>query len=395
MRILAILAAWLALAVSPALALTPAQKAAASVNPCAGIQVQLSFAGSSPSCFKNSRISTPTAAPGWSFSRASTGYGQTSAGLLVNFGSGVPRITDQGILIEGAATNVALWNRDLTNAAWTKTNATPLLNLTGADGTANAASTLTATAGNATCLQAVTLGSSQRQQSAFVKRVTGSGVVNMTTDGGTTWTAITLTANWAQVSIPAQTLANPNLGFRITTNGDAIGVDFVQNETGAFATSPILTTTAAATRAAELPVLTRASAPFVGTLLGSVSVTPLSTAQMFAFLSDGTANNFAAVILGSGRAVNAQVEAASSLIYNQASGTFSGPSSLKAAISYDSTTYRAAVNGMLLTPGAAGQVSGLTKLNLGTNGLGGSYLNGYLRSVTLYSGFPSLPGITL
>ena len=46
--------------------------------------------------------------PGWSFTRASAGYAQTSAGALVSFASGVPRITDKGILIEGARTNLFL-----------------------------------------------------------------------------------------------------------------------------------------------------------------------------------------------------------------------------------------------------------------------------------------------
>jgi hypothetical protein len=47
------------------------------------------------------------------------------------------------------------------------------------------------------------------------------------------------------------TLANPSVGFKISTSGDAIDVDCVQNEAGAVATSPIVTTTAAVTRNAD------------------------------------------------------------------------------------------------------------------------------------------------
>ena len=47
------------------------------------------------------------------------------------------------------------------------------------------------------------------------------------------------------------TLANPSVGFKISTSGNAIDVDCVQNEAGAVATSPILTMTAVVTRNAD------------------------------------------------------------------------------------------------------------------------------------------------
>lgn len=194
-----------------------------------------------------------------STTRASSGYAQTSSGLLIPFASNVPRITDQGLLVEEARTNVVLWNRDLTNAAWTASNVTVAKDQIGADGVAASASSLTATSANGTVLQAITLGSSARFQSAYVKRLTGTGTINMTMDNGATWTAIVPTASWTKLTVPTQTLANPTVGFRIVTSGDAIAVDFVQNENGAFATSPILTTTASATRAADVITLTGAA----------------------------------------------------------------------------------------------------------------------------------------
>jgi hypothetical protein len=156
-----------------------------------------------------------------------------------------------GLLIESARTSVPLWVRDFTNAAWTKTNITAAKDQTGITGVANSASSLAATAANGTALQAITLASSARFQATYVKRLTGTGVIEMTMDNGSTWTPITVTAAWTRVSIPTQTLANPTVGFRIVTSGDAIAVDFPQNENGAFATSPIWTTSAAVTRAAD------------------------------------------------------------------------------------------------------------------------------------------------
>lgn len=190
-----------------------------------------------------------------SVSRASVAYANTAAGVLTSFGNNTLRITDLGLLSEVGATNVALWCRDLTNAVWIKSNVTATLNQTGADGAANSATSLTATAGNGTVLQSITLASSGRIQSAFVKRLSGSGTINMTTDGGTTWVVITPTTSYTQLSIPQQTVTNPQVGFRIVTSGDSIAVDFVQNETQFHAadfTSPILTTTTSATRADDV-----------------------------------------------------------------------------------------------------------------------------------------------
>jgi len=169
-----------------------------------------------------------------------------------------------GARIEEARTNRVLWNRDLTNAVWTKTNITAAKDRTGIDGAANGASSITATAGNGTVLQSITSASAARISSAFVQRITGSGTIEMTQDNGATWTAITVTSSWTRVQVPSATVTNPIVGFRIVTSGDAIAVDFVQEETGAFITSPIATTTATVTRAADVITMATSLAPAVG-----------------------------------------------------------------------------------------------------------------------------------
>ena len=176
-----------------------------------------------------------------------------------------------GLSLEGTRTNVVLWNRDMTNAAWTKTTMTAAKDQIGMDGAANSASSLLATAGNATCLQAITLGSSQRAQAVWVKRLVGSGTINMTMDNGATWTVVTLTANWTRVTIPSQTLANPTVGFRIVTNADKIAVDYVQNENGAFESSAIAVTTVAITRAADSLTVPFNFGPFDTTVLARIA----------------------------------------------------------------------------------------------------------------------------
>lgn len=147
--------------------------------------------------------------------------------------------------IEPAATNIMLWSRDGSNAAWTKTSCTATKTSTGVDGASNSATLITATAGNGTCLQNVTSGSSARSFTAYVKRITGTGTINMTMDNGSTWTAISpVSTGYTRFRIPVQTLVNPTVGFRIVTNGDAIAVDYCQLQSTNYDTLPLLTTSA-------------------------------------------------------------------------------------------------------------------------------------------------------
>jgi hypothetical protein len=133
-----------------------------------------------------------------------------------------------GFRREASAINNLLHSRDLSNAAWsTKTNITAAKTATGLDGIANTATTLTATAADAIILQPITLASAARCASAYVKRRTGTGTISFTQDGGGSWTDITAQINgstWSRVQITA-TLANPSVGFKISTSGDAIDVD--------------------------------------------------------------------------------------------------------------------------------------------------------------------------
>lgn len=240
-----------------------------------------------------------------SVGRTSSGNYFNANGLLESAPAATPRFdygtpgssVPMGVLIENfAATNIVLCSRDLTAAtctgpAWVATNITPATNAIGIDGIMNAATGLTATAGNGTILQTITLASSSRTQSAYIQRVTGTGEIDMTTDGGTTWTAVTCsggftniygtcdtTSQWVRVKIPVQAaVTNPAVGFRIVTNGDAVIVDGVMNETSnannPLPTSVIMTTTAAQTRSLESYNLLSGSA--MSALIANASTTIL------------------------------------------------------------------------------------------------------------------------
>jgi hypothetical protein len=177
-------------------------------------------------------------------------YAAAIDGILVPFVANQLRLSGNGALIEEARTNDALWARDLTQSGtWIAVNMTTAKNATGADGTANAATTLTATAGNATILQTITLGSQADTSSVYLKCITCTGNIQITENNGSTWTtcASLVTTGFIRCSITA-TLANPIIGLRIVNNSDSVVADFFQMEPGAATTSPIPTTTVAVTR---------------------------------------------------------------------------------------------------------------------------------------------------
>jgi hypothetical protein len=292
-----------------------------------------------------------------------------------------------GILVEEARTNICLWNRDLTNAAWVKVNTTAAKDQTGIDGVANSASLITATAPAATILQTIILASSTRQQSAWVKRITGTGVVNMTTNG-VTWTAVTVTAGWTRVTIPAQaTVVNPVLGFQIMTSGDAIAVDFVQNETGAGASSEIATTTAAVTRAQDAAAVTGLVLTQAFSIVSMAQKSNNVSATInVATCSDGTNNN-RLVLYSSGTVTLRAFGALAGSGVVAESGALTPGSPFKQAVSFDGvTTFSTSGNGAAVATGTkAINTPVLTQLASGQAPTGGEVIHGTISRIRIYN----------
>lgn len=189
--------------------------------------------------------------------------------------------------------------RTISSAAliWTPSNLTTSYTATGPDGVANSASTLTATAANATALQAITSASSSRLTSVYIKRRTGSGNIDLTQDNGTTWTTQTVTSSWTRVALAAVTSTNPTVGIRIVTSGDAVDVWCFQHETGTVATSPIITYGAAVARAADDLQIPNAQIPAAVTELTiAIKYRPVNavigTIISFGTLSSGGVHGF-------------------------------------------------------------------------------------------------------
>lgn len=328
--------------------------------------------------------------------RSTTGYADDVNGLYTSFAINTPRITSKGLLIEGIRTNSTLWNRDLTNVAWTPTTMTAAKDQTGVDGVASSASSILATGANATIIQTMTTGAgTARWQTAFVKRLVGVGTVNMTMDNGATWTAVTVTSAWTRVSIPTQTPGgNPQVGFQIVTSGDQIAVDFVQNEdSGFFATSPIATTTVAVARSADAVIISTPPA-FSPTLSFYVQATCLApipntsgSAAYLTALSDGTANNrvylyrdktdgkidYNATVGGVAKGLNGSVAAVNPNV------------SMKAALAVADVSQALSLNGAAaVTSSWTPMVSGISKISLASNEAGTQQGNCYLERVAYW-----------
>jgi hypothetical protein len=333
--------------------------------------------------------------PRITFTRASAGWFFNSAGNLTEAATNEPRfdydpatLQARGLLIEGSSSNIALHSRDFTQAAWSKTNITAALDVTGITGVANSASRLTATAGNGTALQTITSASALHVSSFFARRITGTGTVEITQDNGVTWTAITIIAAWQRFNVPAATVTNPVIGFRLGTNGDVIAVDVAQCEVRPSPSSPIITTSAAVTRANEPASITTLSPwfnPTEGTMfVECLPIDAAQTANPFMITSGVSTNEYRFRFSGStfGAAIQDSV---GGVTFSYTPAT-SGNIIYKGALAYAANNSAAAVNGVAsATDTTVTLPTGLNvaRIGVGTNGVA-SFMNGWISRIAYY-----------
>jgi len=172
------------------------------------------------------------------------------------------------MLVEPAATNLDPNSDDL--SAWTTSNTTIAKDQTGAGGETNGAHSITASANNGTALEQITAASADHAWGCLMKRVTGTGTVEVTVDGGTTWVDVTSDINsstFLQVSTgPGISVTNPEFGVRLGTSGDVVAVQVSHLEqTSSYITSPIPTNGATVTRAADALSIAAANLPYDAT----------------------------------------------------------------------------------------------------------------------------------
>lgn len=165
------------------------------------------------------------------------------AGRFHLFPANAPRRTDMGLWIETSrwTSTPSAARRNLRR--WAATDVAVALDQVGLEGEANTASSVVALADGGTLFLTLDSGPERSIASVFARRLAGEGPLELTQDGGASWTRCDPGAAFAQFATPGQVLSHHKLGLRIARAGDAFAIGHVQNENSVprdFPTSPIV-----------------------------------------------------------------------------------------------------------------------------------------------------------
>jgi hypothetical protein len=363
------------------------------------------------------------------FTRASTGTFFDSAGVLQSAAIDAPRfdfnpstLAAQGLLIEGARTNLLLQSADFTTT-WSQTNVTITANTTASpDGGTNGDGLLTTSAGASIgqISQSFTAGSTitfsvfaKKNASNFLRVElgnivscwwnlnTGATASNNAGSGNVLFSAKSIQAisnGWYRCVLTVTTSTVTTLLtslYAADTDGNTSSVSSgiflwgAQLEVGAFPTSYIPTTTTALTRAADVASVNTLSPWFnsvAGTLYAEAQY-PFAAASGlnsgFAEIDDGTFNEAIANYVTSGG--NSTFVVRDNNV-TQATVTVSGMTAntvIKIAGAYAVNDFQQATNGTLGVADTSGSLPTVTRLALGDIAVG-QKLNGYLRRIVYY-----------
>ena len=381
--------------------------------------------------------------PRVTFTRASTATRVNASGVVESVAIDGPRfdydpvtLAPKGLLIEEQRTNLVWPSADFSGASWTKSNIAPASgSVTAPDGSVCGAyagsdpsnvlkrlrfNLSTTTAGTYTW--SIYLKAGTEDTCAFnLQDGTGSNGTVLTarlTDGvitvapsvygtatgqsasiqpvGNGFFRLSISVNFVSALTQIQAILTWDGNGASTTTGTLFPWG-AQLEVGAFPTSYIPTTTAAATRAADVAVMTGANfsnwyRQDEGTVYaegGSVG----NAGSLFA-ASDGSFNNFIAHLFQFGTTSRSWVYqggVAQALISNNASGA------IKHALSYATDDIRHSVNGAAVVLDASAVTPSVNQLSIGSR-VTANNLNGHIRRISYFPRRLSdaeLQGITL
>jgi len=298
-----------------------------------------------------------------------------------------------GWLVEEGRTNLALHARDQSVTPWALSNMTAARTAMGLDGGAASASTLTASMAEATVSQVVTAISAAYTLSVDLRRVSGSGAVSLTLDGGATWHAVGATLGtdrYRRVTL-TQTLANPTPGLKMGTAGDVLASDYWQLEAGSFATSRIPTAGATVARGGDMPRLDPAGSwfnPTEGTVYIDAVPHPTSTAVKNLFSSSDSPKAVECSVNALPDGVHANVGAIGSGFFGASpSGMAITPgAAVRVALAYGPAGGAVLQNGTVFHGFSTGSAWTTTGLAIGHQLRNGAqrWLNGHVRHVAVF-----------
>jgi hypothetical protein len=320
------------------------------------------------------------------------GYAPDCNGNLVNFAANVPRITCAGVLIEEARTNYATYSQQFDQGAQWIGSPTGLTANAGVapDGTVTAYSW---SGGGRLLEDLAAAGNGAYSNAIYGKTLTGSPSVTVVvkdrqTDVVRGTTTLALTSAW-QRAVATGTTAGASTGerYEISVSGGTALIWQADAQPGAFITSPILTTSGTATRAADVMSYGGLSivAPTTFAAQG-VGYSQDGVTRRFLTLSDGTVSN--RVMLSrlsdnsvSASAVNGGAAQGSSVALSGVTGAFnvSAVSNLAAGV------YKSAANGTLAgaSNSSAPSVT-FSRLDVGQAPDGTGTFNGSIPQIRLY-----------
>jgi hypothetical protein len=354
--------------------------------------------------------------------RATTAYRTNASGILESVASGVPRLDYPAaggcpsLLVEPAATNLALRSEEFDDAYWTKSEGSVTANATAAPNGTTTADKLVdgLTAGGV--LRGVTTTAAVHTFSVFAKASERSSVILNTSFGEATFNIATGTASsvgagitpsstlfsngWRRVAITfTATAATPN--FRIRTAGSesivsgttGIFIWGAQLETGSVATSYIPTVAATATRNADVISKTGVSG-FIGQSQGSVYVEvdiqnlSLTNRRVITIRESANSNNFFQIERQSSTQVRITARLNSGTTINfltHPNAPIAGVN--KIAFAYQGGNYALALNGSVSTSTEAGMTASLDSVLLGQDGFASAstFLNDRIRAAAIYT----------
>ena len=315
----------------------------------------------------------------------------------VEAAANTPRLVDgMGLLCEKSSTNLLTYCRNFTNAAWSN-NSNAALTQIGINGAANTASLLNVST-QIDFAQNITASTAQYVFSVWLKlEATNAGAVYISIDG-TTFTEVNpLIDSWSRFYITSS-LSNPSPTIR--TSGKLL-VDFAQLELGYYPTSPILTTSATATRNADLltieidnlntrgPVFT----PQSGTFTIQAQTFYFNNKQCLAYFRNnaGTGDYLIVSADKNSTRVKYNIGYNQDYQYDLINADFDGNTRISNTIcvstSFNSTQQLVSVNGALpidptTTQAATYDFSGIELIYLGCKGAAGSdHFNGYIQKI--------------